>query len=80
MTLVGVSLQENTEGSSKKGDVMLTSDHMLEIVTKVVTLAREFLGSSPSVHVTTQYEECKPFNQSSFIAHLLSFVFVFIES
>ena len=54
-SLAVVLQQENGDGLAKKGDVLLASDHMLEIVTKIVTLGRDYRGSQPSVHITTQY-------------------------
>ena len=39
---------------TKKGDFLLLSDHVLEIVTKLVLLARNQRGTAPDVHISTQ--------------------------
>ena len=46
--------QENGDVLTRKGDFLLVSDHVLEIVTKLFLLYQNQLGTSPAVHITTQ--------------------------
>lgn len=56
-TVAAFHLRKQENGSdvlTKKGDFLLISDHVLEIVTKLFLLYQNQLGTAPAVHITTQ--------------------------
>ena len=46
----------STEGTKRKGDFVLQTGHVLEIVTKLFLVVQNATGKPPNVNVSTEFE------------------------
>ena len=54
LSLIAVLQQGNGDGSSKKGDFVVSSDHVIEIVAKTALLIQNATGQTAPVYIGTQ--------------------------